>query len=153
MLRVGVPIATLALITALPAYGATLGPFTFKNTSGVKINDAHIIFTGTGGTLTNPLMTNDPVPVSKITAMSNMVWITFGEFITPGTEFAFTVDSVYQPIQPNSIVFTRNGVPVPVPESTSTLGLLSLGTLGAASNLKRKLKSSQPSEKETTKVS
>ncbi|TRT54224.1 MAG: PEP-CTERM sorting domain-containing protein [Microcystis aeruginosa Ma_QC_C_20070703_M131] len=98
-------------------------------------------------------MTNDPVPVSKITAMSNMVWITFGEFITPGTEFAFTVDSVYQPIQPNSIVFTRNGVPVPVPESTSTLGLLSLGTLGAASNLKRKLKSSQPSEKETTKVS
>jgi hypothetical protein len=39
-----------------------------------------------------------------------------------------------------------------VPEPTSTLGLLALGTLGAASTLKRKLKSSQSTEKETTKV-
>jgi hypothetical protein len=42
---------------------------------------------------------------------------------------------------------------VRVPEPTSTLSLLALGTLGAASTLKRKLKSSKPSEKETTKVS
>ncbi len=41
---------------------------------------------------------------------------------------------------------------VSVPEPTSTLGLLALGTLGAASTLKRKLKSSQSTEKETTKV-
>jgi hypothetical protein len=40
-----------------------------------------------------------------------------------------------------------------VPEPTSTLSLLALGTLGAASTLKRKLKSSKSSEKETTKVS
>jgi hypothetical protein len=39
-----------------------------------------------------------------------------------------------------------------VPEPTLTLGLLALGTLGAASTLKRKLKSSQSTEKETTKV-
>jgi predicted Ser/Thr protein kinase len=39
-----------------------------------------------------------------------------------------------------------------VPEPTSTLSLLALGTLGAASTLKRKLKSSQSTEKETTKV-
>lgn len=39
---------------------------------------------------------------------------------------------------------------VHVPESTSTLSLLALGTLGAASTLKRKLK---PSKKETNKVS
>jgi len=39
------------------------------------------------------------------------------------------------------------------PEPTSTLSLLALGTLGAASTLKRKLKSSKSSEKETTKVS
>jgi hypothetical protein len=38
------------------------------------------------------------------------------------------------------------------PEPTSTLGFLALGTLGAASTLKRKLKSSQSTEKETTKV-
>ncbi len=39
-----------------------------------------------------------------------------------------------------------------IPEPTSTLSLLALGTLGAASTLKRKLKSSQSTEKETTKV-
>ena len=39
-----------------------------------------------------------------------------------------------------------------VPEPTSTLGFLALGTLGAASTLKRKLKPSQSTEKETTKV-
>jgi hypothetical protein len=39
-----------------------------------------------------------------------------------------------------------------VPEPTLTLALLALGTLGAASTLKRKLKPSQSIEKETTKV-
>lgn len=38
------------------------------------------------------------------------------------------------------------------PEPTSTLSLLALGTLGAVSTLKRKLKPSQSLEKETTKV-
>jgi len=40
-----------------------------------------------------------------------------------------------------------------IPEPTSTLSLLALGTLGTASTLKRKLKSSKLTEKETTKVS
>ncbi len=39
-----------------------------------------------------------------------------------------------------------------VPEPTSTLSLLALSTLGAASTLKRKLKPSQSIENETTKV-
>jgi hypothetical protein len=38
---------------------------------------------------------------------------------------------------------------VPVPEPTSTLGFIALGTLGAASTLKRKLESSKSPEKET----
>lgn len=40
----------------------------------------------------------------------------------------------------------------PVPEPSSTLGLFALGTLGAASTLKRKLKSSKSSERELEKV-
>lgn len=40
----------------------------------------------------------------------------------------------------------------PIPEPSSILGFLALGTLGAASTLKRKLKPSKSSEKETTKV-
>ncbi|MCP2729125.1 PEP-CTERM sorting domain-containing protein [Symplocastrum sp. BBK-W-15] len=39
-----------------------------------------------------------------------------------------------------------------VPEPTSTLSVLALGTLGAASTLNRKLKPSKSTEKETTKV-
>ena len=39
-----------------------------------------------------------------------------------------------------------------VPEPASILSLLALGTIGAASALKRKIKPSQSSEKETTKV-
>jgi hypothetical protein len=42
---------------------------------------------------------------------------------------------------------------VPVPEPSSILGFLALGTLGAASTLKRKLKPSKSTEKETTKAS
>ena len=41
---------------------------------------------------------------------------------------------------------------VKTPESTSNITFLALGTLGAASTLKRQIKSSKPSEKETTKV-
>lgn len=39
-----------------------------------------------------------------------------------------------------------------IPEPTSTLSFLAIGTFGAASTLKRKLKASQSTEKETTKV-
>ncbi|NCS09812.1 MAG: PEP-CTERM sorting domain-containing protein [Microcystis aeruginosa G13-09] len=38
------------------------------------------------------------------------------------------------------------------PEPTSIISLFALGTLGAASTLKRKLKPSKSAEKETTKV-
>lgn len=41
---------------------------------------------------------------------------------------------------------------ISVPEPTSTLSLLALSTLGAASTLKRQIKSCKTSEKETTKV-
>ncbi|WP_287662350.1 PEP-CTERM sorting domain-containing protein [Microcystis sp. M049S2] len=47
--------------------------------------------------------------------------------------------------------FTATGVHTPEPGSI--LGLLGLGTLGAASTIKRKLKPSKSSEKETTQVS
>lgn len=40
-----------------------------------------------------------------------------------------------------------------IPEPSSVLGLLALGTIGAASTLKRKLKPSKSTEKETEKIS
>jgi hypothetical protein len=52
----------------------------------------------------------------------------------------------------NENIDALEAVAVPVPEPSTFLSLLTLGTLGAASTLKRKLKSSKTSEKETTKV-
>jgi len=49
--------------------------------------------------------------------------------------------------------FTVLQIPKPVPEPTSTLSFLALGTLGAGATLKRKLKSSKSSEKDNTKIS
>jgi|NOAtaT_5_FD_contig_61_592458_length_981_multi_7_in_0_out_0_1 hypothetical protein len=71
------------------------------------------------------------------------------------TPFSFTPENGFT----NTTYFTGQGNPFtthdiePIPEPTSTLSLLALGTLGAASTLKRKLKSSKLTEKETTKVS
>jgi hypothetical protein len=48
--------------------------------------------------------------------------------------------------------FTQRFSQQRVPEPTSTLSLLALGTLGAASTLKRKLKPSKTAKKETEKV-
>jgi hypothetical protein len=42
---------------------------------------------------------------------------------------------------------------ISIPEPTSTLSFLALGTLGAGATLKRKLKSSKSSEKDNTKIS
>ncbi|MDB9426823.1 PEP-CTERM sorting domain-containing protein [Microcystis aeruginosa CS-564/01] len=53
---------------------------------------------------------------------------------------------------PAAKTFTTSFKTTTVPEPSSTLGLLALGTLGAASTLKRKLKTSQSTEKEKTKV-
>ena len=52
----------------------------------------------------------------------------------------------------NSTVRILNVSLVHTPEPTSVLSLFALGTLGAASTLKRKLKPSQFTEKETTKI-
>jgi hypothetical protein len=57
----------------------------------------------------------------------------------------------------NNILFGNGNINntntvVSMPEPASTLGLFALSTLGAASTIKRKLKPSQSTEKETTKV-
>jgi hypothetical protein len=62
----------------------------------------------------------------------------------PKTEYITTVTWTFN----GTIVKTTS-----IPEPTSILSFLALGTLGAASTLKRKLKPSKLTEKETTKVS
>ncbi|MFN9734283.1 MAG: PEP-CTERM sorting domain-containing protein, partial [Microcystis sp.] len=63
--------------------------------------------------------------------------------ITSTQPATFTWESVSLGVDANKII----------PEPSSILSILALGTLGAASTLKRQLKSSKSTEKETTKVS
>ena len=74
--------------------------------------------------------------------------------ITPGADMVSFLNIGANSINDTTATLSLKFTPAnAVPEPTSTLGLLALGTLGAASTLKRKLKSSKPSEKATTKVS
>lgn len=61
--------------------------------------------------------------------------------------YTFTFD---RSMAPSNTVIKLTGAH-PVPESTSTLSLLALGTLGAVSTLKHQLKPSQSTEKDNTK--
>ncbi|GBE73296.1 hypothetical protein myaer87_05230 [Microcystis aeruginosa NIES-87] len=92
-----------------------------------------------------------------------------GDKIVPGLITQKTVGHEHNPapnhrdlysitLSPQYIfVFTGNhigsDINISIPEPSTALSLLALGTLGAASTLKRKLKPSQLTEKETTKVS
>ncbi|NES64046.1 MAG: PEP-CTERM sorting domain-containing protein [Okeania sp. SIO2D1] len=69
----------------------------------------------------------------------------------PISASASAVLSIFE--QPAHAQVTDVCPPCPVPEPTSTLAFLTLGTLGAASTLKRKLKSSKSPDKELEKVS
>ncbi len=88
-----------------------------------------------------------------------------GNFEIPiNSSISFTLDNLPEP--PGYILFQGTSVgqvsgfssdfigehQEPIPEPTTTLSLLSLGILGAGATLKRKLKSSNSIEKETTKV-
>ncbi|MDB9423273.1 PEP-CTERM sorting domain-containing protein [Microcystis aeruginosa CS-563/04] len=72
--------------------------------------------------------------------------------ISAGGTFGFTMGGSNFDVS-NILQGTLTLNQVTVPEPSSILSLLALGTLGAASTLKRQLKYSKSSEKETTKVS
>jgi len=129
---------------------------------GVKQFDYEFLFTDVKG---GPLLVNPvkgsvtPAPFIKDVDLSQDIDLINGGQVTfKGIQLKLTgVQGVYNFDRVSVGVGANNVVPVPpvppVPEPTSTLGLLALGTLGAASTLKRKLKPSQSTEKETTKVS
>ena len=74
------------------------------------------------------------------------------DIIEPGVDgFGISDALVFDPA--DGVYKTTVQVFTPVPEPTSPLSLLVLGTIGAASTLKRKLKHSKYSEKETEKLS
>ncbi|WP_262382333.1 PEP-CTERM sorting domain-containing protein [Microcystis aeruginosa] len=123
-------------------------PVSTDTTSSFGLNGFNFIWSGfeggeflnlnSSGTLTRTITAGDTFTVN----IKNQANIFFGGNLT---RKAF-MDGIF--------TWNIQTTTVPtVPEPSTILGLLTLGTLGAASTLKRKLKPSQSTEKETTKVS
>src|SRR5690242_17845030 len=89
----------------MPRYG----PFCFKNTTGKPVNDLHVVFTGSGGSLANPVQTKGPK--GKLTAGGNQVDGVWKKPLAPGTVICFTVASRF-PIQVYTAIWTFNHEPV-----------------------------------------
>jgi len=118
-------------ITKSPADDPTFGPFKFVNNSGVVVYDLETIWTGTGGTLSNGVITqNDGPGAATITASSNMVTVTWNDGgLKVGGAVEFKMDSEF------GAVFNAGGwsdingniiasaSPVPEPSGVLTAGL------------------------------
>jgi hypothetical protein len=87
------------------------GQYIFINRTGQTVNDFHAVFTGSGGTLSNPKITAG-TPDAVISAQGNTVDIVFPTPIPNGAPIAFTVQSRFVPIQLYSAWWTINGEPV-----------------------------------------
>jgi hypothetical protein len=91
----------------LPLDGAQ-GPYSFGNTTTAALNDLHVVFRGTGGTLNNPRLTAGPLD-AIISAQGNQVDIVFPTPIAPGGSVGFTVKSRFLPITFDHGWWTLNG--------------------------------------------
>jgi hypothetical protein len=94
-----------------PPANAAQGPFNFVNNTPGAVNDFHAVFSNTGGTLCNPVMTAGP-PGAVITASGNQVDIIFPTPVPAGGTIGFTVNSQFVPISLQYAWWTVNNVPV-----------------------------------------
>ncbi|MCZ8227352.1 MAG: PEP-CTERM sorting domain-containing protein [Microcystis sp. LE19-84.1B] len=134
------PFVTTVLVGTPLSQSASLGPDIHGTTGNGSV-------TGTWG-------------VDPISGTSGLLWSLVAN-IAPGQAdpplfVSFSTAAAFSGSLNNQPTSSAGSVTAPgierVPEPTSTLSLLALGTLGAASTLKRKLKSSKSTGKETTKV-
>jgi hypothetical protein len=131
--------------------------------AGTSFSDAFYIFTDSNGNIIPPVFANEfglfinnqiasnffPAGQQKPAFSANHIY----DFPinAPGGALTFGVGDVATGDNTGEFTITLNR-DVSIPEPSSILGILALGTLGTASTLKRKLKSSRSSQEETTKV-
>jgi hypothetical protein len=130
--------------------GGTVATNTFQNVAGVYDGQFMRLYINGVQVASNDFGSIAPIPTNNRSLKIGV------DFTGNGNLFSGLIDEVNifnRALSASEIgQLALNPNNVSVPEPTSTLGLLALGTLGAASTLKRKLKSSQSTEKETTKV-
>jgi hypothetical protein len=126
--------------------------FKVKNLSGTEWTDFHFGLNNTIGAKFVGTVQTGSFGNCKLTATS--IDCNTGTVVDGSTvELAFSVEIPDSSL--STLTMTNRATtqpPPPIPEPSAILSLLALGTLGAASTLKRKLKSSKSTEKEKTKV-
>ncbi len=89
------------------------GPFTFTNDTGIKASDLHVVFAGTGGSLSGPVnVTAQPpgAPAAIANASSNNAVIDWKTpAIANGEAVSFTLNSDFAGITPASVRWTEFG--------------------------------------------
>lgn len=145
-------IFSLSGLIAIDSAKASTLVWKATNNSGINIDDFLAVFAGTGGTITNAMIVESPVPGDITSPNGNDIDIDFAPgSIAPGAMFTFKFDVDFKPVEYVGGEWTVEGVPVagvtpqvvPVPESSSVLSFLALGVFGGASTLKFKLNSSK----------
>jgi hypothetical protein len=83
-----------------------LGPFCFRNSTEEPVDGLHVTFNGTGGTLTDGIITVGPP--GRITANSNQINVLLNGPLAPGMPLCFTVAGESQPISIHSALWSRS---------------------------------------------
>jgi hypothetical protein len=113
-------LALIAVLAAVVVSGRAeaadlTGPHRYRNTTGTAVNDLHVTFAGTGGTLTDPVITEEPLGAGGRIRIgdppANTVIIEWPTEIRPGETIAFTVRSRFRPITSYQAFWTRDGQP------------------------------------------
>lgn len=115
-----------------PARGPSGWSATLTNGTGMKVDDAHMTFSGTGGTIANTVITANEAGAgaAAIRSMGNMIWI---DWAAPGfpaggsVQFDFT--TLFSPIQFEGGNWTKKAAAVFVSPEPTTLSLLAFGGL------------------------
>jgi hypothetical protein len=122
-----------AITTAGLEQDPTFGPFEFINNTGGIVYDLETVWTGTGGTLANGVITLDTGPAAMINASSNMVTVTWAAGLMNGGAVAFTMDGSFEAVfssgnwtnSTGGVVAPAN--PTPEPSSVFLLGPALIG--------------------------
>ncbi len=151
------PVVLFLLTCSGEAVADPVWNLTVTNNTGMTATGFQLIFTGTGGSITNPVIVMNAAgagaPTITVVSSGSGINVSWGPpGIPPGGSFTVQFSTQFSPIQPNSgfwlvpqqipVDFTRDNVTLREIPEPFTLLLLATGLAGVAINSRKKLKGS-----------